>query len=204
MSPLVVDAVRPDFAGFEKRLMRAIRATARGPAEVHATLDRMRACMLARELLPEHRAHSFDIDLDAIPDRQARDAVARVAHEWVGVRDALAAELRAREHPPTGPLVELEALAGAKRYDELIEVLEALSKRDPALLVDAIGIAEAAGHQARSELRYRPALSLFRLALLGYQVYASWATSGGEGVARMADVERLQATVAALGEELEA
>jgi hypothetical protein len=40
---------------------------------------------------------------------------------------------------------------------------------------------------------------LLTLVLGGYQMYASWSTSGGEGMARMLDVNRLKARLKELG-----
>ncbi len=96
-----------------------------------------------------------------------------------------------------GPeLVALERAARRGAWDEVADGLAALGQASAANLVDAIGIAERAGEAAQAAGHLEAAGRLLSLALRGYEIYASWSTSGGEGTARMADVLRLRARLA--------
>jgi hypothetical protein len=73
-----------------------------------------------------------------------------------------------------------------------VSALEALKRADPVKLVDAIGYASRGAELARKAGRRREAIALLRLVLHGYEIYASWASSGSEGLGRMVDVDRVR------------
>lgn len=94
------------------------------------------------------------------------------------------------EGKPLPPAVlDAEKLARAGSFLRAAEVLEA-SLGDA---VDAVGVAERAGDDALDAGEPEAARRLHGIALQGARARASWATSGGEGLARMQDVRRLEA-----------
>jgi hypothetical protein len=86
----------------------------------------------------------------------------------------------------------VEHMLRAGRFDEAIAALERVRATDANNLIDAIGIAENGATRARRAGARAQAIALLRLAHDGYVWYASGASSGGEGMARMLDVERIR------------
>ena len=98
--------------------------------------------------------------------------------------------MRTEEGKPLPPAVlEAEKLAREGSFARAAEVLEAA----PTDAIDAIGVAERAGDAAFEAEEPEVARRLWAIALQGARAWASCATSGGEGLARMEDVHRLEA-----------
>lgn len=89
-------------------------------------------------------------------------------------------------HALTEDVIEVERLIRAERWTDAIAAAKAL---EPNHLIDAIG------YMSRGvELAPRVhAIALQELVVLAYVIYASGSSSGGEGLARTADVERERA-----------
>ena len=85
--------------------------------------------------------------------------------------------------------IEIERLLRAERWTDAIKALEA----QPSVLVDALGYASLGVTRALRAGEREAAIALQLLVVKGYAMYASGATSGGEGMSRMADVERARA-----------
>lgn len=76
-------------------------------------------------------------------------------------------------------------------FAPLVDHLRRAAQADVGLLVDSGGIAERAATAARAAGDRATALDLLRLAHDAASIWASWSTSGGEGMQRMLDVDRL-------------
>lgn len=124
----------------------------------------------------------------------------RLGERWLAEHWARAATreippertMRTEEGKPLPPAVlEAEKLAREGSFARAAEVLET-----PHVdLIDAIGVAERAGDAAFDADEPEVARRLWAIALRGARAWASCATSGGEGLARMEDVHRLEAKV---------
>lgn len=86
-------------------------------------------------------------------------------------------------HPLTEDVIGVERLIRAERWTDAIVAAKAL---EPNHLVDAIGYLTRATELAPRE----HAIAIQELVVLAYVMNASWSTSGGEGIARTAEVER--------------
>ncbi len=89
------------------------------------------------------------------------------------------------------PGVVLDAVRRARAFDfaGAADLLEGA----PMHALEARGVAEEAGDAADDAGELAAAKRLWALALRGAREHASYATSGGEGLARMVDVHRLEA-----------
>lgn len=128
----------------------------------------------------------------ATPD-ELREPLQALASRWIGVQRSLYDELLALEEPE--PEEEARAAvvahAVARRWVEALAGLEAFDTREDVDLLWRAAMAETWADRAHRD--GDPAASaLYRLALRDHEQYASAATSGGEGMARMIDVERLR------------
>ncbi len=96
-----------------------------------------------------------------------------------------------------GPeLVAVARACRAGRFDDAIAALERLGSENGNYLVDAIGIAHDGARAARQQGAMIQARRLLELVIRGYELYASGATSGAEGLGRMHDVERMRQLLA--------
>ncbi len=103
--------------------------------------------------------------------------------------------LRSMTGSPLPPeLIEVERLVRAERFSDAARAMERISD-DGNQLMDGIGIAERGANVAWERGEPDAAIALLRLAKLGYQAYASGATSGAEGMGRMVDVERVETLI---------
>lgn len=86
-------------------------------------------------------------------------------------------------HPLSDDVIEVERLIRAERWIDAIAAAKAL---EPYHLVDAIRYLSRATELAPRE----HAIALQELVVLAYVMNASWSSSGAEGIARSAEVER--------------
>lgn len=130
------------------------------------------------------------------------DALRRLAEDVRRVWIELYEELLAREEPDpeATALAEVERLAGERRFAEAVAALHALDICDEAHLLRRAAVAETLGDRARLHGDDATALDLYHLARSGFAQHASYATSGGEGMARMVDVNRLIGKLSELGD----
>jgi len=94
--------------------------------------------------------------------------------------------------PLADEVIEIERRIRAERWDDAVSAMQAL-RADQNKFIDAIGFASHGAELARNAGHLWPAIQLQRLVVDAYIMYASGATSGGEGMARMADVDRERA-----------
>ncbi len=153
---------------------------ARAVSEV-AALDAIERVLVHLELPFELADHAFELDL-AVPELDELDAA------WIRLHYFLYDEVLEGELPAD----PVEAALRDGRVDEAVALVTEAAKKDPGALVDAIGTLERAGEQAAMAGRFADARKLLALVLDGYQTFASWSSSGGEGMARMLDVNRLK------------
>lgn len=91
------------------------------------------------------------------------------------------------------------ALLAAGRVDEALDLLDACVRAsDIDALVDTAAATERAGDAARRRQNFPQARRCYLHALDGCRAFASWSTSGGEGMQRTLAVERLQASFASV------
>ncbi|MEO8551378.1 MAG: YqcC family protein, partial [Kofleriaceae bacterium] len=99
--------------------------------------------------------------------------------------------------PLADDVIEVERLVRAERWADVAAQLEKLRATDDNKLFDAVGYAEAGADHARAAGARTEALAMMELVVEAYRSYAAGATSGGEGMARMLDVNRVSAKLAA-------
>jgi uncharacterized protein YqcC (DUF446 family)/Tfp pilus assembly protein PilF len=99
--------------------------------------------------------------------------------------------------PLADDVVEVERLVRAERWADVLGQLETLRRTDAGKLYDAVGYAERGAERARSAGHLDEAIAMMRLVVEGYRAYASWATSGAEGMGRMATVDEKTAKLRA-------
>ncbi|MDC0671024.1 tetratricopeptide repeat protein [Nannocystis radixulma] len=130
------------------------------------------------------------------------DALRRVAEDVRRVWLELYDELLAREEPDpeASALAEVERLAGEREFAAAVAALRAIDTGDEVHLLRRAAMAELLGDRARLHGDVATALDLYRLAHSDFARHASYATSGGEGMARMHDVNRLTGKLAELGD----
>lgn len=87
----------------------------------------------------------------------------------------------------TADVIEVERLLRDARWDDAIAALQRLGSTD---FVDAIGYAARGVDRALAMERRDVAIALQALVVQGYVIYASWSTSGAEGMMRTGDVDR--------------
>jgi tetratricopeptide (TPR) repeat protein len=99
--------------------------------------------------------------------------------------------------PLTDDVIEVERIARTERWADVAAYLEMLRGRDYGKLWDAVGFAEAAADRAYRTGHRADAVTILRIVEDAYRYYASGASSGGEGLARMDGVHRVVAKLAA-------
>ena len=91
--------------------------------------------------------------------------------------------------PLAEDVIEIERLIRAERWDDAVAALRALAMVDANKFFDATGYARRGAELARSAGRRDAALALQALVIQAHVMWASWSTSGAEGMGRTADVE---------------
>jgi tetratricopeptide (TPR) repeat protein len=89
--------------------------------------------------------------------------------------------------PLADDVIEVERLVRQERWADAVAALQALTA---AKLVDAIGYASWGAKRARRAGDFASAIAMQEIVVNAYRTYASWASSGGEGMSRMLDVDR--------------
>ena len=169
--------------------------------EVHAAVEAVAACAEARQLLPRHADASpaMVLELAAGSERTPVDLRARLrrlADQWIAAQRSLYDELLAREESdpedPGSARARIAAHEAARDWEAARAELAALDTRDERDLLYRAAKAEQLGDRATRDGHASLGRALHEIALLDYQAYASYSTSGGEGLARMIDVNRLR------------
>lgn len=94
---------------------------------------------------------------------------------------------------------ELVGIACACRDGRYEDAVTALGRLPVCDLVDAIGIAHSGAQAAQAAGKFASARQLMEFAIRGYEIYASSASSGAEGLGRMAAVEEMREVLASWG-----
>ncbi len=162
----------------------ALAARAQHLQEVPAlkeACEGVRRCAEARVLVATSADQSFALQLEQHGGESAR----RLAADWRAAQLALYEELLAREEGAATPFEEALAARDWAACRKLVEGAEDAELR--ALLSERLG--------DRLALLDEPAAArdAWGLALTAARAFASWASAGGEGLARMVAVERLEA-----------
>ncbi|MDC0717080.1 tetratricopeptide repeat protein [Nannocystis bainbridge] len=133
---------------------------------------------------------------------ERHDALRRLAEDvrriWLELYD----ELLAREEPDpeAAALADVERLAGERDHVSALAALRAIDVCDDVHLLRRASVAERLGDRARLHGDPTGAHELYRLAHGDFARHASYATAGGEGMARMLDVNRLNGKLSDLGD----
>jgi tetratricopeptide (TPR) repeat protein len=124
---------------------------------------------------------------------------AKVGVAWARARELeIPAGFLARDEfgePLADEVIEVERLVRAERWADVVAQLQ---KLDGNARFDAVGYAEEGAKRARRAGHRTEAFAIMELVVDAYRGYASGATSGGEGMARMAEVAQAQARLVAL------
>jgi hypothetical protein len=97
--------------------------------------------------------------------------------------------------PLSAAVIEIERLLREKQWHEAVAAMKAL---DASNKVDAIAYASRGVDQMLSAGDRKAAIEMQSLVVEAYVIYASWSTSGGEGLARTAEVDRERARLRSL------
>ena len=92
--------------------------------------------------------------------------------------------------PLADEVIAIERLVRAARWDDAIAAVRALRASDANKFVDAIGYMSRGAKLARAAGALAAALAMQELVIEAYVIWASWSTSGAEGMGRTADVDR--------------
>ena len=188
----------PDLTRPAKRApgLRNRLAGGGAPAELLAALDAVAACGRAGELLPAYADRSLALEIEA---HAARDPqLGPLAAKWRDAVLAAYAWLVAREEPneePWSRMSAAERCAHEGRWGEAAAVLSGLERGRDFDPLACAHLADDLGDRAVGAHALDAGAQLHEIALRGFEQYASWATAGGEGLARMRDVNRLLATL---------
>lgn len=195
-----LEAVRPVVAPDAPReplANLAVRAQAlRGDVREAAltALEAVEEQATARALLPRWSDQSPCVDLEA----HGGEAGHALAEAWRIAQADLYEELLEREEPlvdASSPLAQAQALGAARRWDEASAALEANLRAHPETQdPEGVGaLAEQWGDRLVRLDEPARAQAFYALAEDAFARFASWATAGGEGLARMVAVERVRA-----------
>jgi tetratricopeptide (TPR) repeat protein len=167
-------------------------------ATLAAVLASMRALAEPDDLPPQLAGIRLAIDASELEPPTTKRAFTELAHAWTRLHRALYVRLVERAEPTEAQAKRAEvADAIARRdHDAALALLDALAKTDINGLLDCVGLAEHAGDDAHTDARFELAHRYWAFALLAWQFYASCSSSGGEGLARMLDVNRVHAKLA--------
>jgi tetratricopeptide (TPR) repeat protein len=182
-----------------ERATAMLASLADAPREPIAfALDAMREA-IAAWMLPRRLAGvRIAIDPDAAQAEPVKRALAEVARGWTRAHRLLYVRLCEHEQTPgdDGVRSAIEQAIRSGDHDRALVQLEALAGHDLEGLLSCVGLCEAAGEDARLVGQSEWAHRYLRLALTAWQWHASGASSGGEGMARMLDVNRVRERLA--------
>ncbi|HTM18976.1 MAG TPA: hypothetical protein VL172_00655 [Kofleriaceae bacterium] len=153
-----------------------------------AVEDRLRASDLA---FPAADVEERWIVADLAAKQLAHGIDVRAAGDAVRLRFTRALE-RDEPDPEFGPQAPIAALIAGGRHDDALAALTELERTDVDRLFAHVFLIERAGDDATADGDPTLARRYYALAEDAYAWYASGASAGGEGLARMVDVDRLR------------
>jgi len=178
-------------------------------AELRAAVEQVAACAKAAELLPQYADQSPALILELAAGRGGtpeplRAPLRRLARHWIAAQRSLYDELIEREEAspedPGSARARLAELAAARRWDAARVELELFNTTEEYEMLFRAAKAEEFAGRARRDGEAAVARALYQIALQDYQQYASGSSSGGEGMGRMREVNRVREL---LGDEVD-
>ncbi|MDP1827439.1 MAG: tetratricopeptide repeat protein [Archangium sp.] len=169
---------------------RAVRPTVLG--ELATDCAAIERCAQAATLFPEYS----DQALWARLEKHGPAPAIELAREWRSAQLALYEELLDRDEPGTRAGTELRLLRSAiahRDWDGAFAALAAVDRSKEHGVELIAGLAELLGDRLQRLGRAALALRAWALSESAFSEFASWASAGGEGMARMLDVNRLRA-----------
>jgi tetratricopeptide (TPR) repeat protein len=122
---------------------------------------------------------------------ELRELAAEIRRAWLALHE----ELLEREEPPRrreDGLAAIARLGGERNFAAATAALREFATGDEPRLLGRAALAERLGDRASMFGDDAAARDLYAIAESDFSQYASWSTSGGEGMARMVDVTRLR------------
>jgi hypothetical protein len=175
--------------GWKRTGLSSMRAALRQDAREGGTHKERyeAACVLLEHELADHH-----VDVPS-RDRDEHDSKWQRACELE--RPAGFGVLNEWGQPLSDAVIEVEKLLREKRWSDAVGAMKAL---DASNMVDAIGFASRGVDQMLSAGERKAAIEMQELVVDAYVIYASWSSSGGEGLARTAEVDRERQRLRAL------
>ena len=171
--------------GWQCSGLRSMRAALRKDANEGGTQqERFRAACdhIERELTAKNiRFPRFD------PDGQREERIDWWQRACELEQPAGFGDVNELNEPIPDDVIEVERLLRAHRWADAIAAYKSL---EPAKMVDGIRYAARGVDAMLDADERRAAVDMQSLIVHAYEIYASWSTSGGEGLARMVDVDR--------------
>ncbi len=170
-------------------LARDVRPTVSG--ELATDCSAIERCAHAAALLPEYSDHALWARLEKFGPKPAL----RLAREWRAAQHVLYDELLDLEEPNAQADItrhELRSAIARRQWEVAFEALARIDRQSEHGVEDIAFFAELLGdrlHRLGDRARANRAWALSEDA---FSQFASWATAGGEGLARMVDVKRLR------------
>jgi tetratricopeptide (TPR) repeat protein len=154
------------------------------------------SCFMGQQLEPRWADQSPALALELLATRFTggrHDELRALAEDVRGAWLELYEELLEREEPRReGELAAIARLGGERNFGAAAAALRGFATGDEPRLLGRAALAERLGDRARLLDDDAAARELYAIAESDLAEFASWATSGGEGMARMVDVNRLR------------
>lgn len=170
-------------------LAREVRPTVSGDLATDcAAIER---CAHEKTLLPEYSDQALWTKLEKFGPKPA----VHLAREWRAAQRLLYEELLDLEEPNARLVSTLRPVRTAiarRAWDEAFEALSKIDRQSEHGVEDLAWAAELLGDRLRRNGHLELADRAWALAEDAFSQFASWATAGGEGLARMVDVNRLR------------
>lgn len=168
---------------------RDLRPTVLG--ELATDCAAIERCAAAATLFPEYSDQSLWARLDQFGPKPAQE----LARDWRAAQFALYEELLDREEPGTHADSELRTLRSAiarRDWEAAFTALGAIDRATDHGVETIAGVGELLGDRLQRLGHPELAARAWRMSEDAFSEFASWSTSGGEGTARMVDVNRLR------------
>jgi tetratricopeptide (TPR) repeat protein len=178
----------PSFEELARRA-RDVRPTVLG--DLSTDCQAIERCAAEATLFPEYADQSLWARLEQFGPSPAK----QLARDWRAAQFVLYQELLEREEPGTIPGSQVATLRSAiarRDWDGAFAALEAIDRTTEHGDETVAGLGELLGDRLLRLGRPELAQRAWGLAEGAFSAFASGATSGGEGMARMLDVNRLR------------
>jgi tetratricopeptide (TPR) repeat protein len=169
-------------------LARDVRPTVLG--ELSADCQAIERCAFDATLWPEYADQALWARLEKFGSGPAKE----LGREWRAAQFVLYEELLDREEPGVDSVLgPLRSAIARREWDGAFAALEAIDRSGDHGVETIGGIGELLGDRLHRLGRADLAGRAFALSEDAFSQFASWATSGAEGMGRMVDVNRLRA-----------